>query len=125
MTGIDPQEIRRGILANRRQSVFVDATIADLYDVTLKEVNQAVSNNPDKFSPAYIIELPKGGTREGIKNIYHLGKVELSPHLPKTLIEKSGDILGQIRTTDVEITSVPIFAFLKFRRMTGSEEGQV
>lgn len=68
MTGISLQKIRCGILTIRGQSVLDDATVADLYGVTTEEVNQAVSNNPDKFSPGYGLELTKDEKREVVKN---------------------------------------------------------
>ena len=79
MTGISPQEIECGILTIRGQSVLVDATIADLYGVTTKEINQAVSNNPDNFPPGYIIELTKDEKREVVKNFDHLTNLKFSP----------------------------------------------
>lgn len=96
MTGISLQEIECGILTIRGQDVLVGATIVDLYGVTIKEVNQAVSNNPGKFPPVYIIELTKDETREVVKNFDHHTNFKFSAHLPRALTEKWSYILVNI-----------------------------
>ena len=93
MTGINLQEIERGILMIRGQIVLVDATIADLYGVTTKEVNQAVSNNPDKFPSGYIIELTTDEKREVVKNFDHLTNLNFPTTLFGDFAEKDRYLL--------------------------------
>ena len=88
MTGIGLQEIECRILTIRGQSVLVDATIADLYGVTTKEVNQAVSNNPNKFPPGYILDLAKDEKPEVVKNFDHLANLKFSPYLCEVFSEE-------------------------------------
>ena len=68
--------------------VLIDSDVAILYGVTTKEVNQAVSNNLDKFPSGYIIELTKEEKIEVVKKFDHLEKLKYSPYLPKVFTEK-------------------------------------
>ena len=122
MTGISLQEIECRILTIRGQSVLVDATIADLYGVTTKEVNQAVSNNPDKFPPGYIIELTKDEKREVVKNFDHLTNLKFSPHLPKAFTEKGLYMLATVLKSAkaVQTTLAIIETCTKLRYLTQS-----
>ena len=43
----------------RGEKVLLDSDVAGLYGVETKRVNEAVSNNPDKFPERYIFELTK------------------------------------------------------------------
>lgn len=76
------------ILEIRDEKVLIDRDVAQLYEVTTKEVNQAVSNNPEKFPGGYIIELTKEDKSKVVKNFDHLEKIKFSPHLPKAFTEK-------------------------------------
>ena len=45
------------IITVREQKVLLDSDVAYLYGVETKRINEAVSNNPDKFPDGYIIAL--------------------------------------------------------------------
>ena len=96
MTGINLQEIERGILTIRGQSLLVDATIADLCGVTIKEVTQAVSNNLDKFPRGYTLELTKDEKREVVKNFDHLTNLKFSTTLFGGFAEKDRYLLETV-----------------------------
>jgi len=51
--------LQNRIIEIRGQKVFLDADVAEIYGVETKRVNEAVKNNPEKFSAGYIIELNK------------------------------------------------------------------
>ena len=48
------------MLQVRGQQVLLDRDVAALYGVETRVVNQAVKNNPDKFSAGYVAELTHG-----------------------------------------------------------------
>lgn len=59
-TGVLPigiEEVENKIAVIRGIPVIADADVAALYGVETKRVNEAVSNNPDKFPPLYMFEL--------------------------------------------------------------------
>ncbi len=39
--------------------VLLDSTVAEIYGVEVKRINEAVKNNPEKFPAGYVIELEK------------------------------------------------------------------
>ena len=41
----------------RDKLVLLDSDVAELYEVEVKRINEAVKNNPDKFPDGYIVEL--------------------------------------------------------------------
>ncbi|MBR1426696.1 MAG: ORF6N domain-containing protein [Paludibacteraceae bacterium] len=58
-TLIPYEEIKDRIIMLRNQPVLLDADVAALYGVETRIVNQAVRNNPDKFSFGYIFKLDR------------------------------------------------------------------
>jgi len=51
------EDVKDKILDIQGQQVLLDSSVAELYGVETKRVNEAVSNNPDKFPDGYIISL--------------------------------------------------------------------
>ena len=51
------KEVEEKVLTVRGQSVLLDSSVAELYGVETKRVNEAVGNNPDKFPEGYVIAL--------------------------------------------------------------------
>ena len=47
------------IIEIRGQTVLLDSDMAQIYGVQTRDINKAVTNNPDKFPAGYIIELSK------------------------------------------------------------------
>ena len=57
MLPISIKEVENKITIIRGIPVIADADVAALYGVETRRVNEAVSNNPDKFPPHYLFEL--------------------------------------------------------------------
>jgi hypothetical protein len=90
------EKIEDKILIIREEIVLLDSDVAEVYGVATKEVNQAVSNNPDKFPGGYIIELTESEKMEVVKKFDHLNKLKFSPYLPKAFTEKALYMLATI-----------------------------
>jgi hypothetical protein len=105
------------IIAIRNQNVILDCDVADLYGVQSKEVNQAVSNNPDKFPNGYTFELQVAEKEEVVKIFDHLKKIKFSPQMPKAFTEKGlymlATILKSERATQTTIEIVETFAKIR------------
>jgi hypothetical protein len=80
--------VEEKIIEIRNQHVIIDSDVAALYNVETKQLNQAVSRNPEKFPGGYIIELTKEEKDEVVTNCDHLQNVKFSPNLPKAFTEK-------------------------------------
>ena len=51
------ERIKSKIVIVQGKQVILDSDVAELYGVETKRVNEAVSNNPDKFPKGYILKL--------------------------------------------------------------------
>ena len=51
------QSIENKIITVQGKQVILDSSVAELYGVETKRINEAVKNNPDKFPEGYIILL--------------------------------------------------------------------
>jgi len=81
-------EVENKIIILRDQQVIVDSDVAELYGVETKRINEAVSNNPDKFPEGYVITLSYEEKSEVVEIFDHLSKLRFSPQLPKAFTEK-------------------------------------
>lgn len=114
------KDIENRILNLRGTKVLLDTDVANLYGIATKEVNQAVSNNPEKFPVDYIIELSEEEKHEVVKNFDHLSKLKFSPHLPKAFTEKGLYMLATILKSPqaVQTTIAIIETFTKLRHLS-------
>jgi len=98
------EKIENNIIELRGQKVILDSDVADLYGVKTKEINQAVSNNAEKFPNSYIFELTKT-------------EREFSPYLPKAFTERGLYMLATIlkgeRATQTTLAIVDTFYRIK------------
>ena len=63
-TLVTTKEVEACMLPVRGQQVLIDRDVAALYGVETKRINEAVRNNPDKFSEGYIFKLTEAKTEE-------------------------------------------------------------
>ena len=84
----ESENIEDKIIEVRQQHVIIDSDVAALYGVDTKQINQAVSRNPEKFPEGYVIELTKEEKSEVVTNCDHLQQLKFSPSMPKAFTEK-------------------------------------
>ncbi len=110
------EDVENKIIEIRNQKVLLDSDVAELYGVETKRVNEAVSNNPDKFPDGYIIDLTnnewntlKSKFSTSIKG----GKIKL----PKAFTERGLYMLATImksnKATQTTLTIIETFARIK------------
>ena len=77
-------DVRDKVVRLRDQDVLLDFSVAELYGVETKRVNEAVRNNPDKFPDGYIFELQQSEKQYVVENFDHMQglKNPLSPRKP-------------------------------------------
>ena len=51
------EDVEKRVLTIHGQQVLIDNDVAELYGIETKRVNEAVTNNPDKFPDGYVISL--------------------------------------------------------------------
>ena len=87
------QSVEQRIVTLRNEKVILDSSVAELYGVETKHVNQAVRNNSDKFPAGYILELSNQEKEEVVKIFDHL---KFSPTTSKAFTEKGLYMLATI-----------------------------
>ena len=84
------------IIELREKFIIVDRDVAELYGVETKRVNEAVSNNADKFPSDYMFELTKEEKSKVVDYFDHLSPIKYSPYLPKAFTKKGLWMLATI-----------------------------
>ncbi|MFA6409726.1 MAG: ORF6N domain-containing protein [Gammaproteobacteria bacterium] len=100
-------QVESKIIEIRSQKVILDISVAELYNVETKRINEAVVRNPNKFPDSYLIELtmdewipvksqfatsPKGGGKVKLptafteRGLYMLATILKSPQAIATTI---------------------------------------
>ena len=117
MSIIKYKNIENLIVEIRGEKVILDSDIATIYDVKTKEINQAVSNNLEKFPSGYLIELTQEEKNDVVKIFDHLEKLKFSPHLPKAFTEKGlymlATILKNKQATEATLAIIETLAKLR------------
>ena len=113
-------EVSEKVIRLRDQDVLLDFSVAELYGVETREVNQAVKNNPDKFPKGYIFEIDKTEF-ENLQSKFLIAN--LSPKtrvLPKAFTEKGLYMLATILKSEraAQTTIAIIEAFAKLRELS-------
>ena len=103
------------IIELRDKFIIIDRDVAELYGVETKRVNEAVSNNIDKFPKDYMFELTKDEKSKVVEYFDHLETIKYSPYLPKAFTKKGLWMLATILSSKKakEVTFLIIETFEK------------
>jgi phage regulator Rha-like protein len=110
------KEVEEKLLVLRGQNVLLDSSVAELYGVETKRVNEAVRNNPDKFQEGYIFSLD---TEEwdNLKSKFSSSSWGGKNKLPKAFTEKGlymlATILKSPKATQTTIAIVETFTKIR------------
>ena len=111
------EELENKLIKYNEKFVLVDRDVAQLYGVETREINQAVSNNPDKFPKGYILDLNDEEKIELIKKFDRFNKLKHSTVNPKVFTEKGLYMLATIIkskvATQTTIKIIETFAKVK------------
>lgn len=112
-------EVENKMITLRNQQVIIDADVADLYGVETKRINEAVSNNPEKFPDGYILELSKNEKNELVENFDRFNRQKHSTAIPKAFTEKGLYMLATILKSPkaVETTIAIVEAYAKLKEL--------
>ena len=111
------EELENKLIKYNEKFVLVDRDVAQLYGVETREINQAVSNNPDKFPKGYILDLNDEEKIELIKKFDRFNKLKHSTVNSKVFTEKGLYMLATIIkskvATQTTIKIIETFAKVK------------
>lgn len=94
------EELENKLIQYKNEYVLVDKDVAQLYGVETKDINKAVSNNPDKFPKGYILELDEKKI-ELVENFHRFNNLKHSTVNPKVFTEKGLYMLATIMKSKV------------------------
>ncbi|MDR3001728.1 MAG: ORF6N domain-containing protein [Fibromonadaceae bacterium] len=114
---IQNNQVESLVITIRGERVLLDSDVATLYGVETKRINEAVSNNPDKFPDGYTWELEQDEKTELVEIFDRFNKLKHSTTYPKAFTEKGlymlATILKSPRATQTTIAIVETFAKIK------------
>ena len=111
----------------RGQSVLLDSDVAQIYGVETRDINKAVTNNPDKFPDGYVVEISKPEKSELVENFHRFNKLKHSTVNPKAFPEKGLYMLATILKSPqaVQATLAIIETFAKIREISRTIQGDL
>jgi len=81
------------------EKVILDSSVAEIYGVETKRINEAVKNNPEKFPEGYILDLSDESwesLRSKISTLKNSGRGDHRKHKPKAFTERGLYMLATI-----------------------------
>jgi len=114
------ENLKELIIELRGQRVLLDSDVAQIYGVETRDINKAVTNNPDKFPAGYIIELSKSEKSELVESFHRFDKLKHSTVNPKAFAEKGLYMLATILKSQqaIQATLSIIETFSKIRELS-------
>jgi len=112
-------EVNKMIISIRNQKVILDSDVASLYGVETKRINEAVSNNPDKFPEGYLLSVSKTEKKELVENFDRFNRLKHSTASPTAFTKKGCYMLATILKGEkaTETTLAIIEAFDKLSEL--------
>ena len=95
------EDVENRIVEIRGEKVIIDRDVADIYGVETKRINEAVSNNPEKFPKGYIITLDKSEKTGLVENFDRFNKLKHSTVVPTAFTERGLYMLATILKSPV------------------------
>ena len=115
--------VEEKIITLRNQQVILDCDVAELYGVETKRINEAVSNNPEKFPEGYIIQLDNhevASLRSKDSTLKNTGRGQHTKYPPKAFTEKGLYMLDTILKSPkaVQTTIAIVEAYAKLKELS-------
>lgn len=113
-------DVESKIITIRDQQMILDSDVAELYGVKTKRVNEAVSNNPEKFPEGYVFELFEYEKNELVEIFDRFNRQKHSTAMPKAFTEKGLYMLATILKSPkaVETTIAIVEAYAKLKELS-------
>jgi len=113
---IQSNQVENLVITIRNERVLLDSDVAMLYGVETKRINEAVSNNPDKFPEGYILSL-NSDEWQNLKSKISTSSWGGKNKLPNAFTEKGlymlATILKSQKATQTTIAIVETFAKIR------------
>ena len=110
------ETVQDKIIDVRGEKVIIDSDVAVLYEVETKRVNEAVSNNPEKFPEGYIFELNKNewnGLKSKFSTSIKGGKVKLPTAFTENGLYMLATIIKSPKAVKTTLDIIETYARIK------------
>jgi hypothetical protein len=120
MNNLEVQQIAENrILFVRDKEVMLDTDLAEMYNITTKDLNQRVKRNQSRFpNEVYMFELSSDEKKDLINKYAHLEKLKFSPHNPKAFTEYGVIMMSTVLDSEIaiQVCHILVDTFIKFRK---------
>lgn len=104
-------QVYEKIIIIHDQKIIIDADVAELYGVETKRVNEAVKNNPEKFSSGYLLEISNREKNKLVENFDRFKKLKHSSVPLKGFTEKGLYMLATILKSPKAVETTLAYRF--------------
>ncbi|MFC1825307.1 ORF6N domain-containing protein [Thermodesulfobacteriota bacterium] len=116
--------IQSQIMVIRGEKVMIDRDLAQLYGVSTKVLNQAVTRNRKRFPPDFMFRLIKEEKDELVTNCDRFRPLKHSSAMPRAFSEQGVAMLSSVLNTDraIEVNIAIMRAFVQLRKISSSQK---
>ena len=117
-------KIRKIIFIIREKRVMLDSDLAALYEVEVKQLNQAVKRNIKRFPADFMFRLTKKEFAEVVTNCDHLQNLKYRPTLPYAFTEQGVAMLAAVLNSQkaIDVNIQIMRAFIELRNYVFSND---
>jgi hypothetical protein len=110
-------QIQKRIYVIREKKVMLDSDLAYLYEVEVKQLNQAVKRNIKRFPNDFMFRLTKDEFTEVVTNCDHLQNLKFRPTLPYAFTEQGVAMLAAVLNSQkaIDVNIQIMRAFIQLR----------
>jgi len=110
-------QIQKRIYVIRGKRVMLDSDLAFLYEVEVKQLNQAVKRNVKRFPDDFMFRLTKDEFTKVVTNCDHLQNLKFRPTLPYAFTEQGVAMLAAVLNSQkaIDVNIQIMRAFVKLR----------
>jgi hypothetical protein len=103
---------------------MIDRDIADLYGVSTKVLNQAVTRNMKRFPPDFMFRVTKMEKEQLVTNCDRFGPLKHSSAMPRAFMEQGIAMLSSVLNVDraISVNIAIMRAFVQLRKISSSQK---
>jgi hypothetical protein len=117
-TLIKEKEIQDQIFTFRGIQVMIDRDLAELYNVKVKALNQAVKRNAERFPETFYFQLSENEKNELVTNCDRFENLKHSSYNPHAFTEQGVSMLSAVLRSDtaIKVSIAVMNAFVEMRK---------
>jgi len=119
-----PRERTYNPFLKRAKAESLDSDLAELYEVEVKQLNQAVKRNIKRFPADFMFRLTKDEFTEVVTNCDHLQNLKFRPTLPYAFTEQGVAMLAAVLNSQkaIDVNIQIMRAFIQLRNYVFSND---